>query len=136
MKVLPNSRFSTFKGFLAPTFVLRIGLHGIFDVLGVVAGDEPDKSFAEFLEGMGTLFEERWKSLTWRRPEMDSSKCWWPVNPCHADKAQTPKLLSRSLACFGLALLGKMLPSWRAAQGRAKRGDGQQTREGISTHVI
>ena len=44
-----------------------------FDVLGVVAGNEPDKALAEFREDMGTLFDERWKSLTSRRPDKESS---------------------------------------------------------------
>ena len=67
-----------------------------FDILGVVAGDEPEKAFAEFREDMGTLHDERWKTLTWRRPDKESSPCWWLVNPCDEDRTQIPKLLSRS----------------------------------------
>ena len=69
-----------------------------------MAGDEPEKSFAEFREDMGTLKDERWKCLTWRRPEKESTKCWWIVNPCEEDRMQPPKLLSRSLACLRLEL--------------------------------
>ena len=75
-----------------------------FDVLGIVAGDQPDKDFAEFREDVGTLHDERWKTLTWRRPDKESSPCWWLVNPCDDDRTQTPKLLSRSLACLRLEL--------------------------------
>ena len=75
-----------------------------FDVLGQVAGDEPDKCLAEFREDMGTLHDERWKSLTWRRPDKESSPSWWLINPCDEDRTQPPKLLSRSLACLRLEL--------------------------------
>ena len=75
-----------------------------FDVLGVVAGDEPEKHFAEFRENVGTLHDERWKSLTWRKPDKESGPCWWLVNPCDEDRTQPPKLLSRSLACLRLEL--------------------------------
>ena len=75
-----------------------------FDVLGTVAGDEPDKCLAEFREDMGTLHDERWKALTWRRPDKESSPCWWLINPCDQDKSQPPKLLSRSLATLRLEL--------------------------------
>ena len=75
-----------------------------FDILGVVAGDEPEKHFAEFREDVGTLHDERWKTLTWRKPDKESGPCWWLVNPCDEDRTQPPKLLSRSLACLRLEL--------------------------------
>ena len=75
-----------------------------FDVLGVVAGDQPEKDFAEFREDLGTLQDERWKSLTCRMPDKESTPCWWVVNVCDKDRTQPPKLLSRSLACLRLEL--------------------------------
>ena len=75
-----------------------------FDILGTVAGEDPHKSFAEFREDLGCLHDERWKCLTWRQPDKESSPCWWLVNRHDEDRTQPPKLVSRSLACLRLEL--------------------------------
>ena len=94
------------KLFLGEAALLRVGFDWIWNdaVLGIVAGDEPDKCLAEFREDTGTLHDERWKALTWRRPDKESCPCWWLINPCDEDRTQPPKLLSRCLACLRLEL--------------------------------
>ena len=52
-----------------------------FSILGCVGGEEPEKDFAEFREDVGTLQDERWKCLKWKRPEKESEPCWWLTNP-------------------------------------------------------
>ena len=83
---------------------MEIAKHFRFDILGTVAGEDPHRSFAEFREDLGTLHDERWKCLTWRQPDKESSPCWWLVNRHDDDRTQPPKLLSRSLACLRLEL--------------------------------
>ena len=64
-----------------------------FDILGVVAGDQPDQDFAEFREDLGTLHDERWKSLTWRRPDKDHRRV---SKRCNASINNTKRNLSRA----------------------------------------
>ena len=78
-----------------------------FDALGVVDGEKPEQLFANFREDVGTLADERWKQLAWKIPSSESSPCWWLVNATEPDKAQPPKLLSRSLACCGCGFFVK-----------------------------
>ena len=75
-----------------------------FDILGAVASEEPEKDFAEFREDIGTLHDERWKCLKWKRPDKESSPCWWLTNPHEEDRSQPLRLLSRSLATLRLEL--------------------------------
>ena len=34
---------------------------------------------ARYLNDRGTLAEERWKALKWRKPEDETTQCWWLV---------------------------------------------------------
>ena len=73
-------------------------------MLGVLSGEKPEHDLAEFREDPGTLEQARWKQLSWRVPDKESSPCWWLTNASEEDRAQAPKLLSRSLATLRLEL--------------------------------
>ena len=70
---------------------------------GCVCDDDAEK-WAELRSDIGTLFDERWKQLSWRKPDKESAPCWWLTNPHDEDRSHAPKLLSRSLATLRLEL--------------------------------
>ena len=92
LRSLPEDEFLPYD---SDEVYLEMGKQFRFDVLGVVAGDHPEKDFAEFREDVGTLHDERWKTLTWCRPDKESSPCWWLVNRTDQDRTQSPKLLKQ-----------------------------------------
>ena len=75
-----------------------------FDVLGVLSGEKPEHDMAEFREDPGTLEQARWKQLSWRMPDKESSPCWCPaerafpfINPMQVS-LPCPVVTERSLA--------------------------------------
>ena len=77
-----------------------------YDVLGTA----PESDVADFRDDLGTLEQQRWKKLEWKIPDDEAKPCWWIVNPSE-DKAQKPRLLSRSLVCLRLELYAKRCAS-------------------------
>ena len=59
---------------------------------------------AELFEDPGTLYDERYKKLAWRRPDKESAPFWWCDNKEDEERTQVPRFLNRSLACCRLHL--------------------------------
>ena len=59
-----------------------------FDILGAVASEEPEKDFVESREDIGTLHDQRWSCLKWKKPDNEDLPCWWLANPHEEDRTQ------------------------------------------------
>ena len=94
-----------------------------FDILGVVCDDDNEK-WAELRADVGSLSDERWKQLSWRKPDKESAPCWWLTNPHDEDRTHPPKLLSRSLATLRLELQQQRLATTaKILREREARGE-------------
>ena len=94
-----------------------------FDILGVVCDDDNEK-WAELRADVGSLSDERWTQLSWRKPDKESAPCWWLTNPHDEDRTHPPKLLSRSLATLRLELQQQRLATTsKILREREARGE-------------
>ena len=92
-------------GQLRPTKAyISVGRDLMWYVLGAPVNE---KDLSRLKADPGKLQDEWWSSMEWKRPDKESSPCWWVVNATEVDKTKQPLFACRSLVCLRIELDGR-----------------------------